>query len=219
MRKAIKQPAKAKVDRGFLVSRVRSGNSLSQEPWLSADVEALRVNDDELLSAVTVELSISSRQPDEWVSQFLDAEELAVTHGDTLRQIRMFSPFVERNSLARMLLYSWHTCLGSEFSTVREEIAELRRVAESMGFVKPSDIKLRTGRRSGSFKAKNKKRLEKFMELQVQYPNLSADNIALKVATLEIRPGSSNAKKQSVQSEVRKFFQRQKLVARKQRNR
>jgi hypothetical protein len=203
-----KQSQKEEVDRGFVSSRVRSGNSSSQEPWLPPDIKALRVSDEEILADVTIDLSIAAREPDEWVRQFLNAEELAATRGDTLRQIKIWSPFVDRNSLARMLLYCWHSCLGSEFSTVKEEIDELRRVLKSQGFSKPSDINQRVGRPPGNLMPKNRVRLERFMQIREESPDLSPELIALKVADYEIRGGYSDRRKREIQTEVKRFIQR-----------
>ena len=203
----------------MLASTHRAG-----EPWLPADGNSLRLNDDEILSDIKVVLSVSKRPddigpsgwPDELslvVGMLVDREKIERGPEAPLRQITTSAPLPSKNALARILLYCWYTCLAQEFdesSSVEDLLKELRRVAKDLGFISASDVVKKPGRPPRVFKLKNTRRLKRFAELRAKFPDVSPDQISKKVADLE--KARSASKNRNIQIEVRRFFHRQGLV-------
>jgi hypothetical protein len=204
-----------------MLASTRDGNALSKKPWVPADASSLSLKNDEILSHINIVLSLSKRPGDldksGWADELsavvgLLVDQRKIERGPeaTVRQIKTFAPLPSKNVLARLLLYCWYTCLTPEFdesSSVEDLLKELRRIAREQGFITVADISKKPGRPPQVFKAKNRRRLERFDELRSQFPDLSARKISDMVAEME--KTRSSVVNRNIEVEVRRFLQRQ----------
>lgn len=201
---------------GFLSATVRPGNSLSAAPWEKVDGKSLRLTGTEGIFDLQVVASVAEKLSDEPDDEGQVPE--FGTWSDVKRQINLYLIFPQdRNTLARVLIYCWKSCLDPRVLTIKDALVELSRVAAEQGWTTLTDVIKEThkankgGRRKGSRnKATTEKYVNCFKRLKVENPGWGVEALLNGVVSVTGRRGWSKEEKAAHRINVKKALQREK---------
>jgi hypothetical protein len=184
--------------------------------WEKVDRKALQLTGSEGIFDLQVRASIADKS----VGEPDDNGELPEfgAWSETKRQINFYLPIPQdRNTLARVLIYCWKSCLDPKVPTIKDALVELSRVAAEQGWVTLTDVIKEThkankgGRRKGS---RNKDTTEKyvncFKRLKAENPEWGDEALLNGVVAATGRRGWSNEEKAAHRINVKKALQRER---------